>query len=153
MKRMWSKNELKNLSTQIATIISTELISSLAVTKIDPPSSTTLTDEEIEKITSGAFIQGEFLGIKNPVLFPAYESAGIYRGLVISVKQNTVPIITAYYITVATKVISLYNVNSPAISLDSMGYMNGKQIPSYPANEGTFVLKCVNGTLTWVEEI
>ena len=39
--------------------------------------------------------------------------------------------------------IQYYNVES----------INGKNIPQYPSNTGTFTLKCVNGTLTWIEDI
>lgn len=35
---------------------------------------------------------------------------------------------------------------------ENVAYVNGKAIPAYPSNTGTFVLKCVNGTLTWVQE-
>lgn len=38
------------------------------------------------------------------------------------------------------------------ISLANIGWINGKEIPAYPSNTGTFVLKCVNGVLTWVQE-
>lgn len=31
--------------------------------------------------------------------------------------------------------------------------LNGKTLPNNPSNTGTFVLKCVDGVLTWVEEI
>lgn len=31
-------------------------------------------------------------------------------------------------------------------------YFKGKLLPAYPSNTGTFVLKCIDGTLTWVQE-
>lgn len=31
-------------------------------------------------------------------------------------------------------------------------YFKGKILPAYPSNTGTWTLKCVNGTLTWVED-
>ena len=34
----------------------------------------------------------------------------------------------------------------------AFGRFNGKTIPTYPSNTGTFVLKCVDGVLTWVAE-
>lgn len=30
--------------------------------------------------------------------------------------------------------------------------LNGKSIPNYPSDTGTYTLKCVNGTLTWVQD-
>jgi len=30
--------------------------------------------------------------------------------------------------------------------------INGKTLPAYPPDEGTFIPKCINGVLTWVEE-
>lgn len=44
------------------------------VNVIAPPASTTLTDEEISQINEGVFINGEFLGFKNPVLFPSIQN-------------------------------------------------------------------------------
>ena len=51
---------------------------------ITAPESTTLTDEEIANIIDGVFIEGTFLGYKNPVLFPAGDNGSSYKGLILS---------------------------------------------------------------------
>ena len=114
---------------------------------MNAPTSTTLTDEQIAQIREGVFINGEFLSHVNPVLFPFKETAGSYKGLILSSS-----IIGVYTINPTTKVISLDGSTSKSLYIRSIFGFNGKDIPDYPASTGTFVLKCVDGVLTWVSE-
>ena len=127
------------------------------VNKMDAPSSTTLTEEQANKIKEGAFINGVFLGLKNPVFFPLTPyTHGIYIG-----SQSTGS---------TESVIGRYSINSEnvirldegaKISLDSdlgviitgLKKVNDKTIPQYPSSTGTFTLKCVDGVLTWVQDV
>ena len=117
------------------------------VRKIPAPESTTLTDDQIAAIMNGIFIDGTFLGLSNPVLLPLNESGGNYRGMYITGEK-----IGAFTINKTTKLISLTAATTLRIDLNSIGAINGKTLASYPESTGTFVLKCVDGVLTWVEE-
>lgn len=117
------------------------------------PTSSTLTDEEFAQIQEGCFINGTFLNLINPVFFPATKSTGNqeYYGIVIGSKGLGADIISKYHIGTN----HLIEITNPStIELDYAGnmYYMSKKIPAYPSNTGTFVLKCVNGTLTWVAE-
>ena len=58
-----------------------------------------------------------------------------------------------YSINATSRVIQKYTgENAKAIDLEDIRRINGKNIPNYPSSTGTFVLKCVDGTLTWVAE-
>lgn len=159
MRKMFSEKQIEEIvlaqTQEQASAISIEKINELAVRKMSAPESTTLTDEQIEKIIDGIFIEGEFLNLKNPVLFPASIFSDDYYGLVIGQfgdYGNTR--ITHYRIHHTSKVISIYDSTGMTVSYNGVILgLNGKSIPTYPANTGTFVLKCVDGTLTWVEEV
>ena len=145
---MFSEKQLKELGIKI----SQEQINALAVRKIKAPSSSTLTEEEYNQIIKGTFIEGSFLGYENPVLFPAgffgtddRYATGIFIGGGYSSK------IQSYLIDSTTNIIELTTNNY--ISLIGLSNVNGKNIPAYPSPLGTFTLKCVDGTLTWVEDI
>lgn len=114
------------------------------VQKMKAPSSTTLTDEQIEMIKGGVFIEGVLLGYNNLVLFPPLETASLYRGVYVGL--NTIGI---YVITKSTKVISFGSETTPLISFKSLGSVNGKAFPDYPAGNVTKYNKCANGTLSW----
>ena len=124
------------------------------VNVIDAPASTTLNDDEYSKFQDGVFINGDFLELKNPVFFPVnlQTSASQLIGGYIACKGNNYKIGT--YKINSSKVISI---NSENITLDYYGnlLLNGKQYPPYPADltNKTYVLKLVNGVLTWVEEV
>ena len=50
------------------------------VNVIDAPSSAVLTDEQFAKIKDGVFINGDFLGYKNPIMCPAALTTGLLIG-------------------------------------------------------------------------
>ena len=115
------------------------------------PESTTLTDEQIDMIKGGTFVEGEFIGFKNPVLLPPRETEEYLVGIIMGdFESGSVNAITTYRITKATKVIQA---SSGSFNIAQLSYVNGKRIPDYPASTGTFVLKSVDGVLTWVEEV
>ena len=124
-----------------------ELLIGKYVKIMEAPESTTLTEEEYENIKGGVFIQGEFLTYTNPILCPCASSGSVRRGLLIAGNELAV-----YGINNSTREISLLIASTGVLSLRSLNSINGKEIPSYPANSGTFTLKCVDGVLTWVED-
>ena len=149
MRRMFSKEQLIKLIQDNS--LSQEEVVELLVGKyvriMEAPESTTLTDEQIDQIKEGVFINGTFLTLKNPVLFPPFEVSSTLRGMIMS-QVN----IGVYEINLSTKVISYVAESTQRVGLSSVYSLNGKPIPAYPSSSGTFILKCVNGTLTWVEE-
>ena len=148
MRRMFSEKQIEEMIEKGTSIEELKPILEGSFVKImDAPESTTLTDEEIAQIIEGTFIEGSFLGRNNPVLCPADDLTSIYRGMFIA--SNTIGV---YEINKSSKVISLNSATVQTIALRSVSSLNGKNIPTYPASTGTFVLKCVDGALTWVAE-
>lgn len=114
---------------------------------MDAPASTTLTDEQLAQILEGCFVEGTFLSIKNPVFMPPRDEGTNYRGVVLGEDK-----IGAYNIVKSSKAITMLASSIGVMELQSLRSINGKTIPSYPSSTGTFVLKCVDGVLTWVSE-
>lgn len=114
------------------------------VAKMPAPASTTLTDEEIDMIKDGVFIEGDFLNKTNMVLFPAKEYSGYYSGIFIATSE-----IGTYQITKSSKVIGLIPVSSHTFDLRSISQINGKPVPNYPSSDVYKQLVCDNGTLKW----
>lgn len=116
---------------------------------IPAPESTTLTDEEYAILTSGKAIKidGTFSSLKNMIIYPPYSYGSDFRGLYIA--QNY---FGCYVITSSNKKFSTIASDTKTWHLYNLSSLNGKTVPTYPSNTGTFVLKCVNGVLTWVEE-
>ena len=153
MRRMFSKEQLIKLIQDNS--LSQEEVVELLVGKyvriMEAPESTTLTDEQIAQIEEGVFINGTFLGFKNPVLCPCELYGSTYYGLIFS--GGRTPNIRVYAINSATKVISLaLESSNDYIRLSGVASLNNKTIPAYPSDTGTFTLKCVDGVLTWVED-
>ena len=116
------------------------------VNKMPAPSSTTLSDEEISMIMNGVFIEGNFLGLTNPVFMPLSESGANYRGMYLVGEK-----IGAFTINKTTKVITLTATTTLRIDLNSIGAINGKNLASYPANDVDKYLSCKQGTLGWTD--
>ena len=130
-----------------------------------------LTADQIDIIKEGVFIEGvlgkPYFYHKNPLLFPPSEYQGILYGIALGVKStddgSTGPYtqFDVYKYTIDASGNLAYNVNQVAIIGQSGGgttslsldNLNGKNIPHYPSSIGTFVLKCIDGVLTWVEEV
>lgn len=154
MRRMFSEKQLENISLETTknAIESGEInlydeLKDSFVHKIPAPQSTTLTDEEVEEIKLGVFIEGTIAGFNNPILLPSGESENSYYGMLLYGNG-----IASYYINKATKGFNIYSASQGRNNLNSVSTINGKTLPQYPSNTGTFVLKCIDGTLTWVEE-
>lgn len=114
------------------------------VHKMSAPTSTTLTDEQINAIKGGIFIEGTFLGKSNPVLLPYGEFTTTYRGYLISGNE-----MIGYSINKTTKVISLLSVGTGLMNISNINTFNGKTYPQYPENDVSKFYKCENGTLKW----
>ena len=114
---------------------------------ITPPSSTVLTNEQIATITKGCMINGTFLTYENIVFFPALIYSGAYYG---TYYVGGRPSRMGTYTILQNGTISITSDNN--LRLYGVDWFNGKQVPQYPSSTGTHVLKCVNGTLTWVAE-
>lgn len=112
------------------------------------PTSTTLTDEQIAQIAEGVFIEGTFLGYKNPVLIPTgSESYNIVRGLLIG-SGGLFNDIRQYQISLNTKNITT---NNP-LRFNASGELsnvNGKSLPSFLSNNQIGSMICRKGTLEW----
>ena len=119
------------------------------VNVIDAPSNVTLTDEIIAIITGGVFMNGTLLNLQNPILTPCGGKGT--RGAIIGRMQNGNLNIQPYYIG-SDGTIAL-SASSKTIILDGIKSINGKELPSNPSDTGTFTLKCVDGVLTWVQDV
>ena len=105
----------------------------------------TLTQAQYDLITNGkpTLIKGDWNGVS--ILFKPYlGGADFIKGWCIA--NDT---LTSYQVFRTSKQIGL---NGKSNYVAGVYSFNGKVIPAYPSNTGTFVPKCINGTLTWVEE-
>ena len=110
------------------------------------PTSTTLTDEQINTIINGCVIYGTWLGNLNLVFLPyGGDNANVYWGLYFYGEG-----MRAYSINKTTKVISIYGDAAARWRLYSIGYVNGKQLPAYPNDSATYNFKYENNQLVWV---
>jgi len=162
---MFSENQLEELIKKYAPEIKPEDIQDMFdegevslggkyVRIMGAPTSTTLTNEQVEQIQEGVFINGNFLGYKNPILLPfGTQSYNVNYGIIIGVDTSTGRIteFATYYID-SDKKITKGNVFLSMNGYNSKMNIQGKQIPAYPSDTGTFTLKMVNGTLTWVAD-
>ena len=121
----------------------------------------TLSIEDYAKATNGkpTRIEGTILNWNGALLLPMNETTSTYYGIVyLKQSYNRQRLFAEYQIIKSTRKLS-YDTsasvlweNSRELKFTSLNAINGKTIPAYPASTGTFVLKCVNGTLTWVQE-
>ena len=110
------------------------------------PTSTTLTDEQINTIINGCVVYGTWLGNLNLVFLPyGGDNANVYWGLYFYGEG-----MRAYSINKTTKVISIYGDAAARWRLYSIGYINGKQLPAYPNDSATYNFKYENNQLAWV---
>lgn len=121
--------------------------------------SNTLTQEQFDIITNGkpTLIKGTFLNYTDIFITTPYISGVNVRCIGFGARidyswnslielrfSSTTKVVTLYY--------SIYIGNNGALSINNFGGFNGKSFPAYPSNTGTFTLKCVDGTLTWVAD-
>ena len=112
----------------------------------------TLTQAQYDLITNGkpTLIMGTLFNRNNSILFSGGVDGVNYYGYIISFAYGNIDL-ASYLINTSTKIISFVNNVNSRIHLFGNS-LNGKQLPAYPASTGTFVLKCIDGTLTWVAE-
>lgn len=100
---------------------------------IDAPEGETLTDQERDWIINGVFVNGELLGYKNPVLFPATKSGNYYYGVIAGPYEGTsYTIIGQYQINPDNSIVErgIYG----NIELRCINVFNGKTLPNYPVD-------------------
>ena len=121
---------------------------------MDAPESTTLNDDEINTIINGAFINGSFLGYKNPILLPAGDNGTVYKGIIFSGYADAGAFsMQTYYINKSTKVIAESG-DDRIITLGGIYSINGKFIPDFPSSP-TFRRKLVyksDNNLEWRDD-
>lgn len=107
---------------------------------IDPPESTTLTDEEIELFEGGVFVNGNFLGTNYPVLFPTADIYQAKKGWLISTNFQTPSTaafaIFEYTIDMNSKIIT--RDTTPIFQYDGYHvsyYLFKKHFPTYPSDD------------------
>ena len=109
----------------------------------------TLTQDQYDLITNGkpTLISGTLLSKNNAIwehqLTGETSEIFFYRA---SLEIGVV------LVNKSTRAITYRSAEQRNIRLQSVDTFNGKSIPAYPSNTGTFVLKCVDGVLTWVAE-
>ena len=116
--------------------------------------SDTLTQEQFDLITNGkpTLIRGTFLNRTNVLLMPVTEASFGEYAFVALANWQLAPQTLVYRLNQSTRQISLLAETEQGIRLRSISQINGKTIPAYPSDTGTFVLKCIDGVLTWVQE-
>ena len=122
---------------------------------INPPSSTTLSDDEIATIIKGCVINGTFMNLVNPTLLPARDYGQDYAGFIFGAGGEGV--FTLYSIKKDTRVISMpwarsIGLTANVFKLYGLTHINRKQIPSYPTDlTKNYFLKQnkTSGTLSW----
>ena len=115
-----------------------------------------LSQAQYDLITNGkpTLLIGNYRGYSNAVLLPTKASGASDYGNAFVMAGSGVGTIIGFLINQNSKEMSWRTgYNSNATSIQSLFQLNGKIIPAYPADTGTFVLKCVGGVLTWVEEV
>lgn len=150
---------------------------------IDPPASTTLTDDEIEIFKQGCIVKGVFLGVRNPVFFPpatwVIGASDSWHGLcefrpgaegtwvviatysIVNKKitlQNDASIMfnaTMHHLEFTGRVVNISGTTSTNIGGGQVT-IKGKQFPSYPttnANPANLQIAPNGGAMSWKEVI
>ena len=120
-----------------------------------------MTADMSELITNGAFIEGDLLGMKNPVFFPSYAiEEGFYRGIVIGSSSGKINRISLYnlqagHLTIEEKILIGASFNNNVIGLSGALLFNERYFPAYPT-DNTKQYKLVyktDNTMAWVEDV
>lgn len=113
----------------------TTALNSICVHRMVAPSSTTLTADERDQILGGIFIEGDFLGYKNPIMLPATQSGSYYYGTFIGPYNGTsYTIIGQYQINPDNSIVERGVYGN--IELRCLAVLNGKAFPQYPNSSG-----------------
>lgn len=120
---------------------------------INAPQGDALTDQEKEWIINGVFVNGDFLGYKNPVLFPASKSGNYYYGVIAGPYEGTsYTIIGQYQINPDNTIVEIGDYGN--IALKCIKFFNGAEVPQFPSSP-THRKKIVynsNNTLQWIDD-
>ena len=118
-----------------------------------------LTPEQNTLIRNGkpTLLNGTFSGtFINTVILPGYVYNAVYYATAISsdsTGSTRIFEIIIYNSNLYIATSGSYQVIGRDGKLSAtISYLNNKQFPAYPSSTGTFVLKCVDGVLTWVAE-
>ena len=121
--------------------------------------SNTLTQAQYDLITNGkpTLIKGSFSNTYDTIIFQTHNDGAFIRFDCIGISQYNETKIRVGYINNATKQIvyvtgGILITYSGSVDISNFKNLNGKAIPAYPSNTGTFTLKCVNGVLIWIED-
>lgn len=118
------------------------------------PQSAYLTEEERNEIVNGAFVNGSFLGLKNPVFFPAdsFSDGDYYQGIVIA--PNGAYTVVSTYLIYTNNNNYIEVSNNRYMRVQGLEYVNGREFPNYPvspAKPKVLVAKN-NNTLEWQDK-
>lgn len=122
---------------------------------ISPPEDTVLTDEELQNFINGVFINGNFVGFKNPVFFPCGDDENYWYGIVIGSRVGTYTSkIKNFVISKETKTINV-DTNFDSVMLENIYQLNGRSLPNYPSSPNYRRKLCynTNNTLSWEQDI
>ncbi len=151
--KLWNNLYLSGNLTDGTNSISVEEIKNYyGFRAITAPSSTTLTNDEIDIIIHGCVVRGGWndLSVDEDItFFPAFSYGNSYRGLCFYRS-----IMYSYYINTNNNVIQLGA--STDTVLDKIANirtqsLNNKELPNYPVDSKTYNYQQVNGTLSWTE--
>lgn len=134
--------------------ISNGLLNVINAADITPSGSNfQLTQAQYDLITNGkiTIIKGT-LGayVNNIILLTGLIDGTIWYGSCASCNYGHNRI-NGYLINPSTLILTFGRNTGSRIELEGER-LNGKTIPAYPSNTGTYVMKCINGVLTWVQE-
>lgn len=106
----------------------------------------TLTQEQYNLITNGkpTLIKGTWSTYNNLILLSPRDNSTYFEYLGID-RYKTTKIVVYNDKRITTS-------SAAFIQLQNIDWINGKAIPGYPSNTGTFNLKQIDGTLTWTKE-
>ena len=131
----------------------------------DMTDSTHFTADQITLLSNGkpTRIIGLLGGNRNNVLFTSIQDSGTYLNVMFTyANSDTDKGISYCQITKSNGFVNIrgnavkFGNNRIDINVDNGTtnsiYIQGKKLPDNPPDTGTFVLKCIDGTLTWVAE-
>ena len=106
----------------------------------------TLTQDQYDLITNGkpTLIKGNWGSYSDLFLLPPRNNTTYFEYIGFD-RYRTVKINVFNNLTISSS-------TAPFIQLQNIDWINGKAIPPYPSNTGTFTMKCVDGTLSWQQE-
>lgn len=115
----------------------------------------TLTQEQYNLITNGkpTLIKGVYNNYEDTIILPTEARSGTYTlGMFLGRADSDGQIVGGYYLHNVNRSLYYYAQSDKVNRLGGIKSLNGKDLPAYPSNTGTFNLKQIDGTLTWTKE-